>query len=159
MKRVASPPELVAELHGVCAFVQNYPGKPDRHFVAAKLRELADRVALNEDSVAPSDRPLTTLDAKELIEYMDDMWKSSKDPSNVLAMRAYRLKKDMAAIQRKYDRAGGEDMEGYWHPGFDDVSKQMAEVADLATKASEALDRLKDASAYGKRVLKPFLKR
>lgn len=50
MKKIASPCELQAELRGLMEFVHN-SGKPDRKVLAAKIRELADRVALDAPEV------------------------------------------------------------------------------------------------------------
>lgn len=46
MKKIASPTEFQAELRSLMAFVQGHgpDGKPDRQVIAAKLRDLADRV-------------------------------------------------------------------------------------------------------------------
>ena len=44
MQKIASPQELQAELKAVMAFI-HHSEKPDRQVVAAKIRELADRVA------------------------------------------------------------------------------------------------------------------
>lgn len=45
MKKIAFPRELQAELQSIMAFVHSSE-KPDRQVVAAKLRNLADRVAV-----------------------------------------------------------------------------------------------------------------
>ena len=44
MQKIASPQDLQAELKAVMAFI-HHSEKPDRQVVAAKIRELADRVA------------------------------------------------------------------------------------------------------------------
>lgn len=50
MRKIASPTELQAELRSIMAFVQGHGpnGKPDRQLIAAKIRELADRVAAHK---------------------------------------------------------------------------------------------------------------
>lgn len=47
MQKIATPQDLQAELRSLMAFVHEHgpDGKPDRQVVAAKLRDLADRVA------------------------------------------------------------------------------------------------------------------
>lgn len=47
MHKIASPQDLQAELRSLMAFVQAHgpEGKPDRQVLAAKLHDLADRVA------------------------------------------------------------------------------------------------------------------
>lgn len=47
MNKIASPTELQAELRSLVAHIQAHgpEGRPDRQVVAAKLRDLADRVA------------------------------------------------------------------------------------------------------------------
>lgn len=54
MIKIASPQDLQAELRSLMAFVHDHgpEGRPDREVVAAKLRDLADRVA--KTSVSPS---------------------------------------------------------------------------------------------------------
>ncbi len=44
MRKIASPSELQAELRSIMTFIHSSE-KPDRQVVAAKLRDLADRVA------------------------------------------------------------------------------------------------------------------
>ena len=48
MQKIATPRELQAELKALMAFV-HHSTKPDRQVVAAKIRELAERVAWSED--------------------------------------------------------------------------------------------------------------
>jgi hypothetical protein len=45
MNKIATPQDFQAELRSISAFVQSHPDKPEREIVAAKLRDLANRVA------------------------------------------------------------------------------------------------------------------
>jgi len=63
MRKIASPQELQSEIHAIMAYIQG-PGKPERRVVAAKLRELADRVASGKEAalVIPQDMEAFLID-------------------------------------------------------------------------------------------------
>jgi hypothetical protein len=80
MQKIASPQELQAELRAVMAFIHGHGpnGKPGRQAIAAKLRELADRVAASNLVLAGDERVAALREAesafdKELKPYFQDL--------------------------------------------------------------------------------------